>query len=56
MNADHETNVAMIKIFIVWAGTTLGSLSLSSLVLAATLIYTLLQIYVLLRKIWRDRE
>ena len=55
MSDDQETNVAMFKILVVWAGTTLGSISLSSLVLGATLVYTLLQIFVLLRKIWKGK-
>lgn len=53
MNNQHETNVATAKILIAWVGAAVGSLSLSNLVLTATLIYTLLQIFMLLRKLWR---
>ena len=51
MDSDHDTNMALLKVLIAWIGTAVGGVSLSSLVLVATLVFTLLQIYVLLRKI-----
>jgi hypothetical protein len=48
---DHDTNTAVLKIIIAWVGTAVGGVSLSGLVLTATLIFTVLQIYVLVRKI-----
>ena len=45
--------MAMLKIVITWLGTMIGGITLSSLVLTATLIFTLLQIYVLIRKIMK---
>ena len=38
-----------LKLIVVWAGTIFGSISLQQVVLAATLLYTLLQCYVLVR-------
>ena len=55
MNDSNETNVALIKILIAWIGTVVGGVSLSSLVLGATLIFTLLQIYILVRMIIKGK-
>jgi len=54
MDNQHDTNVATIKILIAWIGVAVGSISLSDLVLTATLIYTLLQIFMLIRKLWKE--
>lgn len=51
MNDNNETNVALLKVLIAWIGTAVGGVSLSGLVLGATLIFTLLQIYILVRMI-----
>ena len=51
MNENNETNVALLKIMIAWIGTAVGGVSLSTLVLGATLIFTLLQIYIPVRRI-----
>lgn len=53
MDNQHDTNVATFKILIAWVGAAVGSISLSDLVLTATLIFTVLQIVVLIRKLWR---
>ena len=53
MTNDHDTNTVLIKLGIAWIGTLAGGISLSSLVLGATLLYTLLQIAVVLRRFWR---
>ena len=50
---DHDTNSATVKVLIAWLGTMFGNITLSNAVLAATLIYTALQIYVLLHRIWK---
>jgi hypothetical protein len=55
MNNDHETNVATIKVLIAWIGAVVGGVTLSQLVLGATLIYTLLQIFILIRKMWKGQ-
>lgn len=46
-STNHEVNSAMLKIGAVWAGTLFG-IKLSDLVLIATLIYTVLQIGLLI--------
>lgn len=46
-STNHEVNSAMLKIGAVWAGTIFG-IKLSDLVLIATLIYTVLQIGLLI--------
>lgn len=51
MTQDHDTNAAIIKIMAAWMGVMFGGITLSSLVLTATLIFTVLQIIVLIRKI-----
>ena len=48
-NENQDTYWALIKALIMWAGALLGSITLSKLVLFATLVFTLLQIYVLYR-------
>lgn len=55
MTHDHDTNLALIKILAAWLGVTFGGLTLSSAALTATLIFTALQIIVLLRKMWRGQ-
>lgn len=50
MTHDHETNAAITKLMVAWLGTMFGGVTLSSLVLTATLIYTVLQIIILVRK------
>ncbi len=52
MTNDHDTNMAVLKMMAVWAGTMFGGITMSSLVLGATLIYTCLQIFILIRKLW----
>lgn len=46
---DQDTQAALIKVLVAWIGTMFGGIELSGLVLFATLIYTILQIYVLIR-------
>jgi len=48
MNQDVDS---WLKLIAVWVGTVIGGLTLSKLVLFVTLIYTILQTYVL----WRDK-
>lgn len=55
MTDDHDTNMAMMKVLLAWIGTAVGGVSLSGLVLGATLVFTLLQIYVLVRKIIKGK-
>lgn len=56
MHDNNETALAVVKAAIMWIGALLGSMTLSKLVLFATLVYTGLQTYVLVRdKIVRRR-
>jgi hypothetical protein len=55
MTDQNETQVAMLKVVAIWAGTVFGGVTLSGLVLSATLIYTVLQIVVLVRKILKGQ-
>lgn len=50
-----DTPTAAVKVAVAWAGGFIG-IQLSDWVLLATLIYTLLQIYFLLRDKWRRRK
>ena len=55
MIQDHETNASILKVAVAWIAWALGSITLSQLVLTATLIYTLINLFVLVRdKFWRD--
>ena len=56
MNTDHDTNVAIGKLLIAWIGALLGSISLSNVVLFATLVFTLLNIYKLVRELWFKKD
>lgn len=47
----QDNDTALLKVMIAWFGTMLGDVTLSGLVLTATLIYTLLQIVTLVRKL-----
>lgn len=53
MTNDHDTNAALAKVLIAWLGTMFGGVTLSGLVLGATLVFTVLQIFILLRKLYR---
>lgn len=50
-----EQDHSLIKVLIAWVGAVYGALTLSQLVLFATLVYTVLQIVVLIRKIWKGK-
>lgn len=53
MNNDQDHTV-MFKLLLAWIGTAVGGVSMSTLVLGATLVFTLLQIYVMVRKLRRE--
>lgn len=55
MNSDHDSNVATAKIVIAWIGMLIGGITLSDIALTTTILFTVLQIVVLLRKIWRGQ-
>ncbi len=51
---EHDTNVAFLKLALIWFGTMVGGITLSGIVLGLTGVFTALQIYILVRdKIWR---
>lgn len=49
MQNDNETYWALFKVAAAWIAGLLGSITLSKLVLFATLVFTVLQTYVLFR-------
>lgn len=49
MNDDHSTRMAWFKMAVAWLLTGVGSISLQEWVQIAALVYTLLQIYLLVR-------
>jgi hypothetical protein len=52
----HSPAQALFKLLLAWMGYVLGSITLQQVVLALTGVYTMLQIYLLVRdKIIRDR-
>jgi len=47
---DHDNhNISLLDLLIVWVGTVVGHITLSTLVLLATFVYTVLKIYLLIR-------
>lgn len=57
MTHDSEAAPAFFKVLIAWAGAIWGAVTMQEIVLFLTAIYTLVQIYVLVRdKIVRDRK
>jgi len=51
MHDNNETLWAILKVAAAWIAGLIGSITLSKLVLLATLVFTVLQTYVL----WRDK-
>jgi len=51
----QETHDAFIKVAIAWTAMALGAFTLSQAVLCATLIYTVLQIFILLYRVFRGK-
>jgi hypothetical protein len=46
-----------MRLFVIWAGTIWGLVTLQGVVLTLTALFTALQIYVLVRdKIWKPRK
>jgi hypothetical protein len=58
MNTHDQTSphANIFMILLSWLGWFFGALTLSQWVMSATLIYTALQIYISLRKIYRERN
>lgn len=54
---DNDSHAAFTKVLLVWVAAVLSSITLSKLLMLATLIYTVAQFYFLMRdKWWRDRK
>lgn len=53
---DHDSNVATFKIALAWIGMLVGGITLSDIALTTTILFTVLQIFVLLRKIWLGKD
>jgi len=52
MNNNQE--ITFLDLIIVWTGTVVGHITLSTLVLFATFVYTMLKIYLIIRdNFWR---
>jgi hypothetical protein len=57
-NMDHDNpHISVLDLLIIWVGTVVGNITLSTLVLLTTLLYTVLKIYLLIRdNFWRKKE
>jgi hypothetical protein len=58
MTSEPATDLlALMRLFVIWAGTIWGLVTLQGVVLTLTALFTALQIYVLVRdKIWKPRK
>lgn len=54
MSAEHDTTMAWTKVAVAWAGAAVGGLTLSTIVLGLTAIFTALQIYILIRRLRKE--
>ena len=55
MNDDNH-NITFLDLLIMWVGTVVGHITLSTMVLLATLIYTVIKTYLLIRdNFWRKK-
>jgi len=52
---DDNNNISFLDLLIMWVGTVVGHITLSTLVLLATLIYTVIKTYLLIRDNFRRR-
>jgi len=56
MNDDNH-NITFLDLLIMWVGTVVGHITLSTMVLLATLVYTLIKTYLLIRdNFWRKPD
>ena len=57
MTNDHDTNMAVAKVFIAWVLALFGGVTLSQIALVCTIAFTVLLSFFLLRdKWWRERK
>lgn len=53
MSDNHASSAA--KVGVAWAGAAIGAFTLQDWVLIATLVYTVLQIALAIRRFWKER-
>lgn len=53
MNNNNDGTIATIKLTLAWLGMTIGGITLSDIALTTTIVFTVLQIFVLLRRMLR---
>ena len=51
---EHSTGVAWAKVAVAWIGALIGTVTLSQIAVVLTIVFTLLQIYMLIRGVRRD--
>jgi hypothetical protein len=50
---NENTDAMTFKVLIAWLGAIAGGITLNQLVLGATLIFTVLQIFMICRRLWK---
>ena len=57
METTENSNASVLDLFIIWVGTVASHITSSDLMVWATIIFTILKTYVLIRdEFWRDKE
>ena len=57
METTETSHTSALDLFIIWVGTVASHITSSDLMVWATLIFTILKTYVLIRdEFWRDKE
>jgi hypothetical protein len=57
METTETSHTSALDLFIIWAGTIASHITSSDLMVWATLIFTILKTYVLIRdEFWKDKE
>jgi hypothetical protein len=57
METTENSNSSVLDLFIIWVGTVASHITSSDLMVWATLIFTILKTFVLIRdEFWRDKE
>jgi hypothetical protein len=57
METTENSNASVLDLFIIWVGTIASHITSSDLMVWATIIFTILKTYILIRdEFWRDKE
>jgi len=57
MDTTNNSNASVLDLFIIWVGTVASHITSSDLMVWATLIFTILKTFVLIRdEFWRNKE